>query len=575
MPARFLLVIRAGIDPAPTKQIRKMTLRYAPTDLIATHPNWAFADFERHALQLSAQLHAEQIRSLALWFEDGAKLACTLLACWHAGVKTLFPPNDTPESRKWVEANADIWLTDTMLSHPQAVQFADFSAKAMLQKNVENRPLVSRQNQTALLMKTSGSSGEAKTIEKTAEELWLSAEVLANALPFAQGNQITSITSVSAQHIYGLTVQIMMSLVQGWIIGRKQQFFPENLQAESAATCQSVLISSPAMLSRMAWQQLDFPQLVGVISSGGALDTQLSEQIRHSLSKPVVEIYGSTETGPIAVRADIGLWQTLPYSEVGTDEQGALWLEAKWAKDRQQTADAVEIYPNGFELLGRIDRIVKIGDKRTSLVGVETALNQHPWLNDCYIAQHPCQPRLAAWVELNDEGITAFREQGRKAVIEALRRFLTASQESSAVPRFWRFTDHLPRNSQSKISRVEFEKTCLHFATDPIWLSESVEADWQIFHGKVPLDLAYFGGHFANFPLVPGVVEMQWVMDKIHSDFGEEKAVARFDNLKFQKFLRPNDELELRLKWEESKNRMAFQLKTGGEMCGSGLVVFL
>lgn len=522
MPARFLLVIRAGTGPAPTKQIRKMTLPYAPTDLIATHPNWAFADFERHALQLSAQLHAEQIRSLALWFEDGAKLACTLLACWHAGVKTLFPPNDAPESREWVEANADIWLTDTTLAHPQAVQFADFSAKAMLQKNVENRPLVSRQNQTALLMKTSGSSGEAKTIEKTAEELWLSAEVLANALPFAQGNQITAITSVSAQHIYGLTVQIMMSLVQGWIIGRKQQFFPENLQAESAATRQSVLISSPAMLSRMAWQRLDFPQLVGVISSDGALDTQLFEQIRHCLNKPVMEVY-----------------------------------------------------PNGFELLGRVECIVKIGDKRTSLVGVETALNQHPWLNDCYIAQHPSQPRLAAWVELNDEGITAFREQGRKAVIEALRRFLSASQESSAVPHFWRFTDHLPRNSQSKISRVEFEKTCLHFATDPIWLLESVEADWQIFHGKVPLDLAYFGGHFANFPLVPGVVEMQWVMDKIHSYFGEEKAVARFDNLKFQKFLRPNDELELRLKWDEAKNRMAFQLKTGGEMCGSGLVVLL
>lgn len=63
-------------------------------------------------------------------------------------------------------------------------------------------------------------------------------------------------------------------------------------------------------------------------------------------------------------------------------------------------------------------------------------------------------------------------------------------------------------------------------------------------------------------------------MDKIHVYFGKEKNVARFDNLKFQKFLRPNDKLELRLKWEDAKNRMAFQLKTDGEMCGSGLVVF-
>lgn len=551
-----------------------MQLPYAPTDLVAAHPAWQFADFERQALQLSAQFRAEQIRSLAVWFEDGAKLACTLLACWHAGVRTLFPPNNTPESITWVAENADIWLTDTTLNHPQAVQFADFSTKATLQKIDENRPLVDRQNQTALWLKTSGSSGEAKTIIKTAQEMWLSAEVLANVLPFNVGNQICAITSVSAQHIYGLTVQIMMSLVQGWVIGRQQQFFPESLEAESRQHGHSVLISSPAMLSRMDWQQHDFSRLVGVISSGGALETALSEQIRKTLNQPVVEIYGSTETGPIAVRQDIGLWQTLPYSQVGTDERGALWLEAKWAKERQQTADAVEIYPHGFELLGRIDRIVKIGDKRTSLVGVEQALTKHDWVADCYIAQHPNQPRLAAWVGLSEAGIDAFRNQGRKTVIDSLKKYLNESQESTAVPRFWRFTDALPRNSQSKISRVEFEQICLTMPSDPIWLSQSAEEDWQIFTAKVPLDLVYFKGHFANFPLVPGVVEMQWVMDKIHAYFGKEKTIARIDNLKFQKFLRPNDLLELRLKWDEAKNRMAFQLKTDGEMCGSGLVVF-
>lgn len=551
-----------------------MKLPYSPTDLVANHPAWQFIDFERQALQLSAQLRTEQIRSLAVWFEDGAKLACTLLACWHAGVKTLFPPNDTPESREWVTENADIWLTDTVLIHPKVVQFDDFSAKSALQKIDENRPLVDRQNQTELWLKTSGSSGEAKTIVKTAQEMWLSAEVLADKLPFKAGNHTAAITSVSAQHIYGLTVQIMMSLVQGWKIGREQKFFPESLEAESRIKGQSVLISSPAMLSRIDWQQHDFSHLVGVISSGGALETALSEQIRHILQQPVVEIYGSTETGPIAVRQDIGLWQTLPYSQVGTDERGALWLEAKWAKDRQQTADAVEIYPHGFELLGRIDRIVKIGDKRTSLVGVEHALAKHEWIADCYIAQHPTQPRLAAWVGLNEMGIEAFRNQGRKAVIDNLKKYLNETQESTAVPRFWRFTDELPRNSQSKISRVEFEQICLTMPTDPIWLTQTMEDDWQIFTAKVPLDLVYFKGHFANFPLVPGVVEMQWVMDKISAYFGEEKLISRIDNLKFQKFLRPNDELELRLKFDAIKNRMAFQLKTEGEMCGSGLVVF-
>ena len=54
----------------------------------------------------------------------------------------------------------------------------------------------------------------------------------------------------------------------------------------------------------------------------------------------------------------------------------------------------VEFEENGFRLLGRADRIVKIGDKRISLLGVETALNKHEFIEDCYIAQHPEKSRL-------------------------------------------------------------------------------------------------------------------------------------------------------------------------------------
>ncbi|WP_249963205.1 hydroxymyristoyl-ACP dehydratase [Histophilus somni] len=109
---------------------------------------------------------------------------------------------------------------------------------------------------------------------------------------------------------------------------------------------------------------------------------------------------------------------------------------------------------------------------------------------------------------------------------------------------------------------------------NPIWLSETQEENVQIFRAKVPPDLCYFKGHFANFPLVPGVVELQWVKEKIDAYFGKEMQMNRIDNLKFQKFLRPNDEFELTLKWEENKNRIGFQLKTEGEMCASGFVIF-
>jgi len=112
---------------------------------------------------------------------------------------------------------------------------------------------------------------------------------------------------------------------------------------------------------------------------------------------------------------------------------------------------------------------VKFGDKRISLVKIEQDLLRHPWLADCYVAQHPKHARPAAWVALNTEGIQAYKTLGRNELVNRLRHFLMQSQEHSALPRFWRFTDELPRNSQSKIGKRDFEQVFLtqkeeHFA---------------------------------------------------------------------------------------------------------------
>lgn len=108
---------------------------------------------------------------------------------------------------------------------------------------------------------------------------------------------------------------------------------------------------------------------------------------------------------------------------------------------------------------------------------------------------------------------------------------------------------------------------------DPIWLQKT-RTDHSLFlRGKVPSSLIYFEGHFAEFPLVPGVIELQWVVDLLPDFFTQGFRIVRVDNLKFQKFLRPNDEMELSLNWDSGKSRVQFQLKTAGEMCGSGFVV--
>ncbi|BFU60917.1 AMP-binding protein [Rodentibacter sp. JRC1] len=552
-------------------------MNYLPTDLIAQSPDWAFADFEQRVWQIVNELQRREIQAVALWFEDGAKLACTLLACWHANVRTLLLPNFTSESILWTAGQAELWLTDTPINIvssgiKSAVCFFDeFALNG--QYTLPNRPLDQFSSDSAFLLKTSGSTGTPKTIVKTAAQLWRNAQICADTFGFKSGNQVRSVCTVSIQHLYGLICQIMMPLVLGWQIERKQQFYPEDVALACKRAKKSVLISSPTMLASIDWQRLAFPNLQGIVSAGGLLSGQIAQAINTTLGFPVTDFYGSTEAGAIAYRRGSTLWQAMPTATIGVDERSALWIEADWVSGREQSEDIIKLSENCFEMLGRADRIIKLGDKRLSLAGIEQGLMTNPLVCDCYIGQHPEKQRLACWLALSEQGIELFREQGRKAVIEALKTHLAKNQEKTAIPRFWRFSDTLPRNSQSKISRLAFEATCRQEQRDPIWHNQEKSENLQVFQGKVPLDLVYFKGHFANFPLVPGVVELQWISDKINEFFQHSQTITRIDNLKFQKFLRPNDEMELTLDWEAPKQRMKFQLKTDGEPCSSGLVI--
>ncbi|MDP8051216.1 class I adenylate-forming enzyme family protein [Pasteurella atlantica] len=417
---------------------------------IAFNPQLSYNEFNYRSLQITAQLKQQKIKQVSLWFEDAVNFACTLLACFNTNVNVLIPPNLLNENKQWVEQNSDLLIDDNI--------FADFG---ILQKVDKILPLVDEQNQTEIWLKTSGSSGSAKIIKKTAQQMWLEAQALIQALPFQPEDKLHLISSVTVQHCYGLSFRIFLPLAMGWTIGRHQLHYPEYLLEESRQIKPTLWVSSPALLSRLnlANKQLQNNEIKGIISSGGALSDRVAQDIRELIKQPVIEIYGSTETGAIAFR-ETGNWTAMPSVELGLNVQGALWVEGNWITGREQTADAVEFSNNGFQLLGRIDRIVKLGDKRISLAKIEQDLLKHQWISDCYIAQHPEKQRPVAWVALNSLGISQFQLQDRKQFINELRQFLMQTQESLALPRFWRFCSQLPRNSQSKISRTDFETIC-------------------------------------------------------------------------------------------------------------------
>ncbi|MDG2961311.1 hydroxymyristoyl-ACP dehydratase [Bisgaard Taxon 10/6] len=113
----------------------------------------------------------------------------------------------------------------------------------------------------------------------------------------------------------------------------------------------------------------------------------------------------------------------------------------------------------------------------------------------------------------------------------------------------------------------------LNKPTEPQWRIIRQEENCLRLTGRVPLDLLYFAGHFDSFPLVPGVVELQWVVTQTQKWLQREILPVRIDNLKFQQFLRPEAEVEMLLIWEPEKERIKFKLTSNNDVYGSGLIV--
>ena len=131
-------------------------------------PIWQTKTFQIRSQQICQQLQQEKIHRVALWFEDALDFTCALLACLNANVKVLLPPNLLAENQQWIAQNADLFLSAENI-HQYGI----------LQKISNIIPLVDKQNQTEICLKTSGSSGNAKIITKTAQQMWAEAQTLA------------------------------------------------------------------------------------------------------------------------------------------------------------------------------------------------------------------------------------------------------------------------------------------------------------------------------------------------------------------------------------------------------------
>ena len=460
--------------------------------------------------------------------------------------------------------------------------------------------------QAKFYLQTSGSSGKSKMIEKSLAQMIKESEYLADELNFSSQN--TFFSSVSHRHMFGLTFKVFLPLVLGARVIADELNYPEAILGLSLAN--HVFIASPVLLRTLAQSPaaIALKGLSGIVSAGSPLKKELRSELGRICDARIIEIYGSTETGIVAKDCGDGL-RLFGTVNAGLDDRGALNVSSPWC-EFFQTNDAASIDEGRLTLQGRIDRIVKLNDKRVNLESIEAKLLESGLLADCYCAPHPKFKRIAALLEFNGEGLKKFRKIGKKGVVAELKELLKLEFKNSV--RYFKIVEKMPRNQQGKFEKSEFENA-LFASHKPVWSGGRVNEAGKICGGQIYINgqnlasgqnrgaintndacakfegggerlenlvqkyefsaimhagLEIFESHFPNLPLLPGFMQLDYVFELACGVGIDVSGTRAVENLKFMKFVRPGD--LLRVCFEKRGGKLYFELFCNGEKCSTG-----
>ncbi len=419
-----------------------------PVALSRSGRSISWSRFRSDVEALSASLAAMPELRWALCFSDSYWFAVSLFAAGLAGKEIIIPGNITSKNALLaIEEHYDAVLGDLGLRVNRR-QLRPSPGPGLTHLPARILP------ETKVTLFTSGSTSEALAICKSFKDLENEVTVLLELFGPCYSHREVFAT-VSHQHIYGLLFRLLLPLAAHAPFSSRQLEYPDQVARSSAKN--RVLVSSPALLKRLAGE-IVANGYGKVFSSGGPLPGVAARQCRELFGSWPIEVYGSSETGGIGWReqeSEEQPWQAFPGIDLRCAEEDRLAIRSPFiaADDWYVTHDRVSLLTDRtFRLLGRVDRIVKISEKRISLVDVEQHLQQLAEIIEAVVVplQRAERLELGAVVRLSGEGLSLLTQHGKHAFTRRIRRSLAAYIEPVGVPRKFRFVDEIPVNSQGK-----------------------------------------------------------------------------------------------------------------------------
>ncbi len=417
-------------------------------------------DFLVDSAKIRKHIEENPSEEFLLHCEDYWYFLCTFVAILQCQ-KTVYLTQNIAENFL-----ADVKTSQIKLLTDQKVPDSDFIPDLIEKTDIpdekyfRNCPEIDAEL-TKIFLYTSGSTGKPKAVPQRLKEFEED-----NAFIISKwGKEITSrklITTVSQHHIYGFLFGISLPFSLGTPFRRHRIEFPEEFEKMTDESY--IIIATPAFLKRTCEveEKLSMKN-VWIFTSGGAVSPELAVQCSKLFDFYPLEVYGSTETSGIAYRQqnkDGLLWNPFDNAKLWLGDDGCLRIISPYIKNPEgfATSDLVEFQKDGrFLLKGRSDSIVKIEEKRISLIEIEDRLLQSGYVSDVNVVamQNDVRQYLAAAVVLNENGKEKFKDCEKFLINRFFHDYLIKYFENVVIPKKWRFVEKIPVDVQGKKHKLE------------------------------------------------------------------------------------------------------------------------
>lgn len=333
-----------------------------------------------------------------------------------------------------------------------------------------------------LIVYTSGTTGRPKGAVHTQRSLFFNA--LNSLHMHAMHASDVILTVLPLFHVGGLNIQLTPALYCGATVLLHERFEPGATLDAIVADRPSLTVLVPATMEAImrepGWADADLSSLRMLSTGSSVVPTGLISAFE-ARGVPVVQVYGATETCPIAVYQQPGEGRTHPLSTgktglhcsvrltdgrgqsvEGADKDGQIEVRGPnvmsgyWRKPDETaavlrdgwfaTGDIGQFDPDGYLYFqDRINRVIISGGENIYAAEVERVLNGVEGIAECCVVGRPDD----RWGEVP---VAAIVLAGDTEIDEAfIRSRLDREIARFKHPKSFYFMDNLPRNAMGKI----------------------------------------------------------------------------------------------------------------------------